>query len=234
MARGFEWSLLPIQMPTARPGWFASVGRRQEAVRREVAGLVRGAGLDRGRPARAALAVVERELRRPDRVLLLVRVAGQDVGDEEGCLRRDRLRARPARAPSRRPSRPVRRSRGSSAAAADAAVGEPAVGRGEVERPDLDRPDRAGQPGLEERLASTREADAERLGRLVDGVIADPLEGPDGRDVERVLERLADEDRAALELVRVARRPVLARVELGRDVEQQAAGRQLRLSKAVA
>src|SRR4029453_15099841 len=43
----------------------------------------------------------------------------------------------------------------------------------------------------------------------------------------RVLERLADEHRAALELVGVARRPVLAVVELRRDVEEEAARRQL-------
>ena len=53
-----------------------------------------------------------------------------------------------------------------------------------------------------------------------------------GGHVERVLERLADEDRAAIQLVAIPGRPVLADVELGRDVEQQAAGRQRPLSKA--
>jgi hypothetical protein len=104
---------------------------------------------------------------------------------------------------------------------AGAAVGERAIGRGEVERPDLDRPDRAGQAGLEEALRAAGEADAELLGPCGDGVAADALEGTDGRDVQRVLEGLPDQDRAALELVRVARRP--ARAERRRDVEEEAA-----------
>ena len=201
--------------------------RRQVAVRRQVARLVRRPGLDRSRPIGAALAVVERELCRPDRVLLLVGVAGQDVGDLVGGLRRDGLRAgRIRRLPDDRAVRPLdledhlRRQ-------PVAAVGQPAVGRGEVERSHLDRPDRAGESGLQVRLPAAGEPDAECLGRLVDLAVADPLEGPDGRDVERVLEGLADEDRAALELVGVPRHPVLPRVELGRDVEQQAARRQL-------
>ena len=67
------------------------------------------------------------------------------------------------------------------------------------------------------------------LGRRVgDGLVADPLQGPDGRDVERVLEGTPDEHRPAVELVGVAWRPVLAAIELGRDVEEQAARGQAR------
>src|SRR4029079_8301367 len=74
---------------------------------------------------------------------------------------------------------------------------------------------------------ATGEVQSEGLGRLVDLVAADPLERADGGDVERILERLPDKDRTALELVGVPWRPVLAGVELGGDVEQKAARRQL-------
>ena len=101
-----------------------------------------------------------------------------------------------------------------------------AVGRGQVERPDLDGAERAGQPGLQEGLPAAGEADAHGLGRVGDRLVADPLEGPDGRDVERVLERLADEDRAALQPVGVARRPVLAAIEVVVTSSSRLPGRQ--------
>ena len=64
-----------------------------------------------------------------------------------------------------------------------------------------------------------------------DGVGPDALERPDRRHVQRVLERLPDEDRAAIELVRVARRP--AGCELVGDVEEEAArGQPLRVEGA--
>ena len=114
-------------------------------------------------------------------------------------------------------------------------LAERAVGRGQVERPDLDGPDRAGQPGLEERLACRpAKRMPELLGRSATASLPTRCERPDRRDVERVLERLADEDRAAIELVGVARRPA-ARPNVGRDVEQEAARRQARFaSNAVA
>ena len=204
------------------------VGWRCEIpVRGQVAGLVGRARLDRRRPVGAALAVMERELGRPDRVLLLVGVAGKDVGHLIGRLRRYGLRSGGlGRLPhdgavgsldlEDHPRRqPV------------ATVGQPAKGRGKVERSDLDGPDRARQPGLEVGLASAGEPDPEPLGRLVHLAVADPLKGADGRDVERVLERLADQDRPTLEVIGVARGPILSGVELGRHVEEQAARRQL-------
>ena len=105
----------------------------------------------------------------------------------------------------------------------DAAVGDRREGRGQVEWCHLDRPERSGEAGLQERLPAAGEVDAHRSSRVRDGLVADPLERPDGGDVERVLQGTPDEDRSAVELVGVARRPVLAPVELGRDVEQQAA-----------
>ena len=108
-----------------------------------------------------------------------------------------------------------------------------AVGRRQVERSDLDGPERAGQAGLQEGLVPAGEADAHLLGGRRRPVVADPLERPDRRDVQRVLERLADEDRAALQLVRVARGPVLARSNR-RDVEQEAARASARLASNAA
>src|SRR4051794_33921545 len=203
--------------------WMAAPPGRQEAVGREVAGVIRCARLDRGGPTRAALPVVERELCGPDRVLLLVGVAGEDVLDEERGLWRDGRLARGLRGlPDDLPVRaddledhPRRHTH--------ATVRDRPVCRREVDRPDLDSAERAREAGLEVRVATAGEPDAERFGRLVDLVVADALQCADGRDVEGVLEGLAHEDRTALELVRVARRPALARVELGRHVEQQAA-----------
>ena len=62
--------------------------RREVAVRREVAGVVRRAGLDRGRAVLAVRAVANLEGGRPDRVLLRIRVAGEDVRHEVRGLRR--------------------------------------------------------------------------------------------------------------------------------------------------
>ena len=98
-----------------------------------------------------------------------------------------------------------------------------AVRRRKVERTDFDGAQRTGQPGLEERVATAGEADAHPLGRRGDPLVADALEGADRRDVQRVLESAADEDRAAFELVGVARCPVLGAIELGRHVKEQAA-----------
>ena len=97
------------------------------------------------------------------------------------------------------------------------------VRRREVERADLDRAERTRQARLQEGLRAAREADAHGLGGLRDALAADALERPDRRDVQRVLERAPDEHRSALSLVGVTRRPVLAAIELGRDVEQDAA-----------
>ena len=111
-----------------------------------------------------------------------------------------------------------------------AAVAERAVGRGQVERQHLDGAERACQAALEVLDPAVLEADAEVHGRVGDGLAADPLVGADRGHVERVLERLAREDRAAVQLVGVGRRPALAGLavlaELGGDVEQDGARRQ--------
>jgi hypothetical protein len=75
-------------------------------------------------------------------------------------------------------------------------------------------------------LAAAHEADAHLLGRRSDTLAPDALEGANRRDVQRVLQGSPNEDRATLPLVGVARRPVLAAIELGRDVEQEAARRE--------
>ena len=203
----------------------AAGSRREEAVRGEVAGVVGGARLDRRRAPVAALAVVD-SASFADQIgfcFLSVLPARMSVTRKAACGEIAAVPAR-VRAPSRRPSpsgpRISRIIRGGTRTPPLAIV---AVGRGQVDRLDLDRAERAGQPGLQERLAAAGEPQPERLGGLVDLVVADPLERADGRDVERVLERLADEDRTALELVGVARRPVSRAIELGRHVEQQAA-----------
>ena len=108
---------------------------------------------------------------------------------------------------------------------ARAAVGDRAVGRGQVERA-RPRPCRSRRP---DRPAGTAFVPpAKRIPNFVgpvgDRVAPDALERPDRRDVQRVLERLPDEDRPAVQLVGVARRPAAA--ELGGDVEEEAARRQ--------
>ena len=84
-------------------------------------------------------------------------------------------------------------------------------------------PERAGQAGLQERLAAAGEAQAHAA--AVSATVSLPTRSSArmAGHVERVLEGPPDEHRAAVQLVGVARRPVLAAIELGRDVEEQAA-----------
>src|SRR5439155_6010131 len=79
----------------------------------------------------------------------------------------------------------------------------------------------------EEGGLASGEANAEGLRPVCDSFVADPLEDPDRRDVERVLEGLPDEDRPALELIRIVRGATAPAAELGGDVEEQAAWGQL-------
>ncbi len=197
--------------------------RRQESIRAEVAGVVRRTGLDRGWSTPAPGSIPELELLGPDRVLTRVGVALQDVGHEVRGLRRDRAFAVGLR---RGPDDATIRATDLEDHPGDdppAGVAEGRVGRRQIERSRLDRAQGAGQAGLEERVPPAGEADAHLGRRRGHGLAADPLQGPDGRDVERVLEGAADEHRPAVQLVRVPRRPVLASVELGRDVQEQAA-----------
>ena len=85
-----EPSLLPAHAPTTSaysPACSSGLGRRRDVAERdEVLGVVVGAGLERRRSAAARS--LQRELA-PDRVLLRVGVAGQDVGHDVGRLRAD-------------------------------------------------------------------------------------------------------------------------------------------------
>ncbi len=115
------------------------VGRGEIAVGRHVPVVAGRAGLVGRRPAR--LAVVDRPLA-PERVDLLVRVAGQDVGDDERGLRAQDLLALGLLV-GQRPDRPpaVDDRADEPAGHLDAAVGDRPVGAEQVDRVDLERPD---------------------------------------------------------------------------------------------
>ena len=75
-------------------------------------------------------------------------------------------------------------------------------------------------------MSPPEESKPEIVGRARDCLVPDSLQGADRGHVQGVLKRLADEDGTTVQLVAVVRRPVLSDVELGRDVEEKAAGRQ--------
>ena len=197
--------------------------RREVSVGGQVARVVGRARLHRGRPPFPARPVADLQRRTPQQVLRGVRVAFQDVRDLERGLGADgarplRLarvvdgRAVGARDPEHHPRRH-----------AHALVAERPEGGDEVEQPHLDGTDAAGQAGHEHRSLAARELDAESLRVLGDGLRPDAAHRLDGRDVERVLERLANEDRAPLAAIGVARRP--AAREGCRDVHEKGRGR---------
>ena len=126
------------------------VGRRgDEAVGRDVAVVARRAGLVGGRAA--GLAVVDRPLA-PERVDLLVGVAGEDVGhdvggpgaDDAGALGRG-LGRRPDDLAVRVEDRADDPARHQHAAVGDRAVCAEQVDRMDLERPDAHRQDRHGR-----------------------------------------------------------------------------------------
>ena len=135
----------------------------------------------------------------PPGVLIRVRVAGEDVGREEGRLGRDRggpLAARgvvgllAVRAGDRedQPGRHVH-----------AAVGDASECRREVDRARLDRSDRAARPACR----NCSEPPPKRIPSFWATSATGPLptrwQRPDRRDVEGLLQGLADEDRPSLE-----------------------------------
>ena len=225
-ARGLEWSLLPIQTPTARPGWSSLVGARKPYVARSRASFeVPVLAATGRRPPPLALKTASFSDQMgfcflsvlPARMSLTRKAACGETASRARVLRRlpDDLavgRLDLEDHPRRDP---------------DAAVGQRADRRtsGPAAGP---RPCPSAPASPAWRYASRppvkRSPSASAV--LSTWLLPTRCEGPDGRDVERVLERLADEDRAALELVRVARRPILAAVEHRRHVEQEAARRQ--------
>src|SRR5205085_7090276 len=117
--------------------------------------IVRGPRLDRRGPAASTGSVGELELRRPDRVLRGVRVALEDVRDEERGLRGQRPFAlRLARGPDGMAGG-VLDLEDHAGRVVDPGGAQDAVRRGELERLDLDGADRAGETCLEERIGPT-------------------------------------------------------------------------------
>ena len=223
LVRGAEWSLLPIQIPTARPGADGSFGgaRKPYAPKSAAASAVpvftaAGRRLPPG-PLRSSRVLAQIGF------WMHVGVAVEDVADEECGLRRHGLRALGLRRrvhglavrPRDRQDHPRRD--------VDTAIREGAECRGELDRLGLDRADRAGQAGLQERIAPVEEAQVHALAPCRRPRHCRPVQGADRGQVQRLLEGLAHADRTALEPVRVLGRPA---PEVGRDVEEQAAGRQ--------
>src|SRR5439155_25088881 len=99
----------------------------------------------------------------------------------------------------------------------------------ELERRHFDSAEGARQARLQERLLAALEFDAVPGGLRRDGVVADTLQRPDRRNVERELERLADEDGTTVKLIGFGGDPLGA--ELRGDVQQQAARRQAALAE---
>ena len=102
---------------------------------------------------------------------------------------------------------------------ADAAVGQRPVRTDEVDRAGLGDAEREREAGIG-RLAL--EGHPEVLGPREHVLGTVERHGLDGRDVERELQRVADPDRASLEVVGIGRR--VATTEVGRDVHQHVAG----------